>query len=290
MPNLRPITLLAAAVVLAADAADARAQCDGCATRSPRGEGLSIAGNALIGGATAAIRAKLNDRPVARAFLAGAAGGAVTYAGKRIVVERGHGAGLLGREVAALGTSLSANAAEGRGMLDRVVLPVGPVRMYLSLRGPGPRFAARVDAAAVAAAAYTAMTPGARIDWDESVSAGALVFRAERNVAATSYDGRHVAGVILLRDDGNVPRIRITSAHERVHVVQYDQTFLLWSAPAENRLMDRAGWRRSLHRWVDLGLNAPVLAGLSAVVPYDAQPWESEARFLADIPAIDDAN
>jgi hypothetical protein len=54
--------------------------------------------------------------------------------------------------------------------------------------------------------------------------------------------------------------------------------------------MDRAGWSRSLHRWVDLGLNAPILAGLSAVVPYDAQPWESEARFLADIPAIDDAN
>jgi hypothetical protein len=252
-----------------------------------RGEVLLLAGNALIGGATAAVRARMHGRPVARALAAGAAGGALTYAGKRVVVERGGGAGFLGREAAAVGTSFSANAAEGRGLADRLVLPLGPVRLYVGVRGPGPRLGARLDAAALAAAAYTAAVPGTRFDAGASLSAGALVFRTRRELRGTSYEGRHVAGVVLLRDFDDRALVRRASAHERVHVLQYDQSFLLWSAPTEAWLMDRAGWSRTLHRWVDLGLNAPALAGLGAVVPYRTQPWETEARFLARVPATE---
>lgn len=279
-------TFLAAFALIAAHAAPAHAQCyeEGCVpppSHAARGEALSLGANALIGGATAAVRARVQRRPVARAFAAGAAGGALTYAGKRISVERGGGLGFLGREVAAVGTSVTANAAEGRGVMDRLVLPVGPVRLYLVTRGPGPSFSARLDAAAVVAAAYAATVPGSRFDADRSLSAGALVFTVPGVLGELGYDGRHAAGVILVRRGEDPVRTERASLHERVHVVQYDQTFLLWSAPAEAALMDRAGWSRALHRWMDLGLNAPALAALSAVVPYDAQPWETEADYLS---------
>jgi hypothetical protein len=280
--------LVAALAVAAADVAPARAQCDGCPPPSPRAEALSLVGNSLIGGVTAAVHARLQRRPVAKAFVAGAAGGALTFAGKRIAVERGDGAGLAGREVAAIGTSLTANVAEGRGMMDRLVLPVGPVRMYLQARGPGPALALRLDAAAVVAAAYAATVPGSSFDARESLSAGALVFRVDRPIGEVDYDGRHVAGVILVRAGSGEDSVRMdrAAAHERVHAIQYDQSFVLWTAPAEARLMDGAGWSRSLHRWVDLGLNAPVLAGLGAVIPYNVQPWEAEARFLSRAPRV----
>lgn len=279
MPRLRRAAAFVVSVLVPTlHAVPARAQCAGCA--SVRGEGLSLAANALVGGATAAVRARMQGRPLDRAFVAGAAGGAVTYAGKRIAIERFDGAGFLGRQVAAVGTSVTANAAEGRGMMDRLVLPAGPVRLYLQTRGAGPRLSAWVDAAAVASVVYAATVPGARFDARESLSAGALVFRVD-GLGPGDYDGRHVAGVMLVRNGEDPARVARSSAHERVHVIQYDQSFLLWSAPAEARLMDGAGWSRSLHRWVDLGLNAPALAGLGAIVPYRAQPWEAEAVYLA---------
>ncbi|HET7233412.1 MAG TPA: hypothetical protein VFJ16_25600 [Longimicrobium sp.] len=259
------------------------AQCEGCVPRpgAARGESVSLGANALIGGATAAVRARLRGRPVPRAFAAGAAGGALTYAGKRIAVEPAEGLGLVGREVAAVGTSFSANAAEGRGIMDRLVLPIGPVRLYLAARGPGPAVSARIDAAAVVAAAYAATVPGARFDADRSLSSGALVFTVPGVLGQLRYDGRHAAGVMLVRRGEDPVRVMRADLHERVHVIQYDQSFLLWSAPAEEALMNRAGWSRALHRWVDLGLNAPALAGVGAIVPYDAQPWETEAEFLS---------
>jgi hypothetical protein len=140
---------------------------------------------------------------------------------------------------------------------------------------------ARVDAAAVVATAYAATRPGARFDGDRSLSSGALVFTVPGRLGELVYDGRHAAGVVIVREGEDPVRVARAWAHERVHVLQYDQSFMLWSAPAEARLMDRAGWSRSLHRWVDLGLNAPVLASVSAVVPYNVQPWETEADYLA---------
>ncbi|HET7464823.1 MAG TPA: hypothetical protein VFJ82_26505 [Longimicrobium sp.] len=283
MHRFRPAAALLAALALAAThPARAGAQCAGCLPRT-RGEGVSLAGNALLAGTTAAIGAGLHRRPVAPAFAAGAAGGVLTYAGKRIAVEDARGAGALGREVAALGTSVAANAAEGRGVASRLVLPAGPVRLYVNVRGPGPRLRARADAAALAGLAYAASRKGARFDAGESLSAGALVFRV-RGVPVTGYDGRHVAGVVMLRDGEDPARVARAGAHERVHVIQYDQSFLLWAAPAEGRLTEGARWSRALHRWADLGLNEPALAAAGALLPYHAQPWEAESRVLAAVP------
>ncbi|HEX6748193.1 MAG TPA: hypothetical protein VF092_12935 [Longimicrobium sp.] len=280
LPSRRASAVIALFLLLP-PAAEARAQCEHCAPPSVRGEALSLAGNALIGGVTAGIGARLRGRPFLRAFAGGAAGGAVTYAGKRIAAEHVEGAGFAGREVAAVGSSISANAAAGRGALDRLVLPVGPVRVYLAPRGEGPAVRARVDLAAVAAAAFAATARGSRFDARESLSSGALVFRVPGALEEVGYDGRHLAGVVQVRQGGDSLRAERTGAHERVHVIQYDQSFILWAAPAEAALMDRARWSRGLHRWIDLGINAPALAGLGAVVPYRAQPWETEAVYLA---------
>jgi hypothetical protein len=278
-----PIAL--AVLLLALHPAPVLAQCEDCGRQPGGGQGALLAANALLGGATAAVRAGVDGRPVLRAFAAGAAGGALTFAGKRIAVEEARGAGLLGRQVAALGSSISANVAEGRGPVDRLMVPAGPVRLYLSPRGGGPLVTARVDAAAVAAAAYAAVQPGARFDVEESLSSGALVFRLERGLGELRYEGRHAAGVVMVRDGGDPARVYRASVHERVHVLQYDQAFLLWSAPVEERLMRSAAWTRSLHRWADLGLNAPALAGVGALVPYRLQPWEAEAEHLSHVPA-----
>jgi len=277
-------TLLAVLVLFPGTAIPARGQCETC--REPRAgrDGLALAANALLGGATAAVRARMHGRPVLRALAGGAAGGALTYAGKRVAVERARCAGFAGRELAALGTSLSSNAAEGRGALDRLVLPAGPVRLYLYPRGHGPLLRARVDLAALTAVAYAAASPGSRFDAAESLSSGAMVFRVRGELGELPYEARHAAGVVQVRDGEDPARVARASAHERVHVVQYDQTFLLWAAPAEAAVMARARWTRGLHRWADVGVNAPALAAMGALLPYRAQPWEAEADYLSVTP------
>ena len=113
----------------------------------------------------------------------------------------------------------------------------------------------------------------------------ALVFRLRGTLREVGFEGRHAAGVVQLRDGEDPGRMERTGGHERAHVLQYDQTFVLWGAPLENAVLDRARWSRAAHAWVDLGVNAPLLAGLGAVVPYHAQPWEVEAAYLAGTPA-----
>jgi hypothetical protein len=273
MTRARPLSALCLCALLLCGTSPLAAQ-------TARGEALSLGVNALLGGATAGVRAHLRGGSFLDAFAAGAAGGALTYAGKRIAVEDFAGAGFLGREVAAVGSSVSANAAEGRGVLERVALPLGPVRLYISPRGEGPLLQPRVDLAAVASVAWAAAQPGSRLDLEESLSSGAPVFRRRVPAQELGFEGAHLAGVVQLRDAGDPERVRRAAAHERVHVLQYDQAFLLWAAPAEEWLLNRARWSRALHRWVDLGVNAPALAALGAALPYRSRPWEQEAELL----------
>lgn len=286
----RALAAALAALSLSARPAALPAQCGVCDDHAPRlrGEALTLVSNALLGGVTAGARRLAAGGSFGDGFAAGAAGGALTYAGKRIAVEDFSGAGLLGRQVAAVGSSVSANAAEGRPALETVALPAGPVRVYLGGRGDGPRVRARLDLAAVAAAAYTLTLPDTRFDAGESLSSGALVFRRTGRPEELGYNGAQTAGVIQVRyPDGDAltpelrEQVRRSVRHERVHAIQYDQAFALWSAPAEAWLMEKTAVGRTLSRWVDLGLNAPALAGLGAPIPYEARPWESEAFFLS---------
>lgn len=251
-----------------------------------QGEALTLGINAVLGGLTSGAMRQARGRRFRDGFVTGAAGGALTYGGKRLAAERFFAAGLLGRQVAAVGGSVASNAAHGQGALDRVVLPVGPVRVYLVDRASSARV--KLDLASTAATVVAALHPDNEFDARESLSAGTPVFRRVAYSHDTGWNGLQAAGVVLVRhtpggedaDGESAERIGHTAAHERIHVLQYDQTFLLWAAPAEAWALERHRWGRAVSRHVDLGLHVPVWAGLNAVLPYDRRPWEREAHFL----------
>lgn len=283
--------LLALAVAAAWPVA-ARAQCAACNDHDPRGRGeaLSLGANALIGGLTAGVRAHRAGRPFRGAFVRGAAGGTLVYAGKRVAAETFEGAGALGRPLAAVGSSVVHNAAEGRGALSRVVIPLGPLRLYVEPRARAPVHA-RVDAASVLAIAHAATRPGARFDAAQSLSSGAVVFMRDRGALA-GIAGQQAAGVLIVdRPAGSevdTLHLRRVTAHERVHALQFDQGFLFWGAPAEAWLAERFPAIRGIHRYVDFGIHVPAQAALGAAIPYAARPWEVEAYFLSRTAPVGD--
>lgn len=279
--SVAPVLLLPFLLAPASAWAQARSDSPGLEV-----EAASLAGNALLGGLTAGFVRMARGGSFADAFRTGAAGGVATYAGKRLSVEEFWGAGLIGRQVAAVGTSVTRNAGEGRPALGHVMLPLGPVRLYAEPRSAVP-IRARVDAANLVATVATAFQGDTRFDWGASLSSGAPVFRREGAGLDVGWDGAHVAGVVLVRDllpgeaGGEfVPRGTVL-AHERVHVVQYDQTFLLLAEPLEGWLLERSGWGAAPHRWVDVGANVFLWGGLNAAIPYRARPWEAEADALS---------
>jgi hypothetical protein len=298
LSTLRPSAASALALLLLACPTTSRAQCVGaagpCDDRISRGggEARTLVVNAALGGLTAGVLRVAHGGRFGAAFLRGAAGGALVYAGKRTVVQRFAGAGLLGRQVASVGASIGYNAGEGSPALGRLALPLGPVRLYVSPRGR-VKVRARVDVATVATLAYVAAQRGTRFDAGASLSAGAPVFLRYAAPTALDWEGVQVAGVVQLRrapadrqpgavmGDDVRGYLGDIAAHERVHVLQYDQGFLLWSAPAEDRMLEPTRAGRALHRWADLGLHVPLWAALNETFAFSSRPWEREAYFLS---------
>jgi hypothetical protein len=240
-------------------------------------EELTLAGvNAALGGATAAVFRLARGEPLAdalAAFWTGAAGGSLTYAGKRVAVERFRGAGLVGRPLASVGGSMVSNASAGRAPLSRLVFPVGPVRVYAG-SATAPRIT--LDVATVVASAVFIGVYDARLDPGASLSSGSLVFRGRG-----SSPGLTSAGATLVWSDMPASEGPRLLAHERVHVLQYDQAFLSWGEPLERWAL-RPGPDAGLWRHVDLGVAAVGLrAGLGYAFDYRARPWEREAYWLA---------
>jgi hypothetical protein len=237
---------------------------------------LTVAGlNAVLGGVTAAASRAVRREPVLRGFWAGAVGGGMIYAGKRIAVEDFHGAGLVGREVASVGGSMIRNASAGRPPLEEVILPIGPVRLYITR----DRIVPRLDVASAVAAGAFVLHYDARLDLGASLSSGALIFRGHGPTPGLSSAGTVMVWHDLPPEEG--PRLL---AHERVHILQYDQAFLSWGERPERRLAGRVATPGHLLDYLDTG--ALVLGsrmGLAALIPYAARPWEREAYLLAQI-------
>lgn len=274
--------LLAAGLSGPAAPASAQAVCvspDDCPGQIIDGgirEELATAGvNALLGGATVAVSRMIQGEPAWQGFWTGLLGGAAVYMGKRVAVEAFGGAGFLGREIASVGGSMIRNASAGRAALDELVLPVGPVRLYISDAGVVPR----LDLATVAVTSVYMLGHDARIDPLESLSSGAVVLRGN-----TPAPGLSAAGVVLAWSElppSEGPRLL---AHERVHVVQYDQAFLSWTEPAERWLSGRVQEQPGFLHNVDLGgLALGVQTGLNLTFDYGSRPWEREAYFLSQL-------
>lgn len=271
-------------------AAPATAQ-DSDVERGGAGEQLTTLGiNALLGGIGGGTVRALRGGSFREGFVAGAAGGALVYAGKRLAVERWDGAGLVGRQVGAVGTSMIRNAADGRAPLERLMVPLWIARLYVTT---GPRLSVqpRLDLAGTVSTVYQALDDKSEFDLGRTLSSGAPVFRVYD--AGLEWVAYHRGGVVLLRYSPSsrgsaeiqesVP-LEQSAAHERVHVVQMDQAFLLLAAPAEDWLMDRSAMTAKVHRWIDPGVLTAALYLPEILIPYDDRPWEREADFMARLP------
>jgi hypothetical protein len=262
----------------------------GCTIDAPRwiGEFATLGVNAVMGGLTAGLVRSFRGQPFAPAFVAGALGGATTYAGKRVAVERFAGAGAMGRLVAATGASMVRNVTSGERLLSRLTLPAGPVWLEVR-RGPnGTSVGARVDPAALGWLLYGIVEAELVLDAAESLSAGAPVFRTRGKLLSFGDGDDHAAGVtnagvIYFAD---VPAYgksfeRRALAHERVHVLQEDALAIQWTDPLADRALRGLGGFRPT-RWVAVNLSTELLRVLGRLESrHEERPWEMESIFLA---------
>lgn len=239
------------------------------------------AANALLGGVIAGLfQAFSDDGSFVEGFGVGAAGGFVTYGGKQVAARRFAGAGLLGRQIASLGGSVTANARDGTGPLDRVTIQLGLGRLYWDRTRSSVVF--RPDVATLYYTALAAARSGVGLDWSHTLSAGTPVFHTEPGVAGLGGNaaGRAFGGVVLI--DANA-RLHLddVAAHERIHVLQYDQQFALWGDAAERKLGSMFGQEvASVLGRMDLSIGLVPVAPLLYYVPRDSNPFELEARHM----------
>jgi hypothetical protein len=235
-------------------------------------EDVAILGtNVAMGGLTAAVTAWIRGEDPTRAFLRGAAGGGLVFAGKRLVSEDFDGAGFLGREVGAVGSSVVANAGLGRGWLEEVWLPLGPLWIQANWHTP-ERF--RLNVWTLGSLAWALGRPELELDWGETLSNGTFVLRSPRH--GLRSDDEPASGITL---GGNVLIGRLPAseheevrAHELVHVIQQDFVVRAWSRPLESR-----GWRELLGR--DLPIDLAIVPVL-LFPPFLSDLMEAEADVL----------
>jgi hypothetical protein len=251
------------------------------------GETTFLGLDALTGGLTAGVVQRLKGGSFRDGFARGSLGGAVSYAGRRLAVSSFAGAGLAGRELSAVGASITRNASDARPSLERIFLPVGPVNLYVDRSGPS-RVSAKLNLYSAAWVATAVLRPELDLDLGRSLSAGAPVFYAPGRRIVTS-DGRQAngmaAGGTILLSGLPGPGDENTIAHERVHVLQADYFFHIWSDPVEGWAAHRTGIGSFLYRYLDVGVVTPlVIGGIYRVggVTHDDRPDEIEAEFLED--------
>lgn len=248
------------------------------------GEILTLGVNAAIGGVTAGVRQWRADRSFLEGFWRGAIGGVGTYAGKRIVVSDFDGAGLLGRTVAAAGASVTRNASDGKPMLDRLTIPVAFVRFEWSpARG---ELHTSLDVAGMGAIAGIYMSGlGPSLDIGRTLDTGAPVFMARDWERWRGWAGRQIFGAVLLRGDEAVEPdhdVLLENAlhHERIHVLQYDQSSILWNEPFETAVLKSFNSPDWVISRLDFSMVAVGLSATKFLLPRDVHVWEDEAHFL----------
>jgi hypothetical protein len=250
--------------------------------------GLAL-GNAGLGSLTAIVGHVVRGKPVrVDKVVQGAVAGGFVYAGKAIVADNSWPTNLLGRELAAVGSSAVLNAAAGRGIADRVLLPWGPFRVHID-RHPRTRVRVKLDVARTATMIAGITDDKLAPDIGSSLLNGVLILRNETPTDRLDAVGSHVGGVIKYRvmtseRPATDREVRSIVGHEMVHVIQADFLFNVLAEPAESYVFGRSSLGRYIHRYIDLGINVPLSAGMNRLVPYARRPWEREAVSLAEKP------
>jgi len=244
-----------------------------------------VAGNVLLGAATAGIGRALKGTGVRRAIAKGALGGLTVYAGKVLVSRNSRFTNYFGRTLASAGGSAVLDAAAGRSLFTVVTLPYGPIRVHVKKSG---RYHAHVK---LDLWTSIVMIEGFRkkaqaLDVETSLFAGVPVFEIDSMKPTGVVGGSHLAGVITFRtataeDHASDSERRKIIGHELVHVVQSDFLFNSYAMPLEAELLKRVPLGRQLHRVVDFGIHVPIWSGINSLVPYRRRPWEREARTLS---------
>jgi hypothetical protein len=265
-----------------ASPADPRCVLTGATESRSTGHMRVLGVNMGLGALTAGVSQHLRGQSFWKGLAGGAAGGGVSYLGKRMVTAEFTASGIAGRELAAVGSSMIANASAGAGVFDRLVFPIGPVRVDVQLRR-GFDIRPRVDVPNLVFTLYTAAQPEMDVDWSESLATGAPVF-IDRS-PPTHWAGRHGLGVIILKESMEAvdpwhPAMPQVLRHERVHLLQHDFTSMVWGRPAEGWILGRIPGGSAVHRYVDLRLDMLAWGIMNAALPHSDRPSEREAYFL----------
>ena len=253
---------------------------------------LLLTGNVLIGGLTGGLRQWRGDGSFRDGFVRGGLGGGLTFAGKWAAGRDIPAGGLAGRWLAATGASVTRNASEGAPTFHRLVLPMGPVRLHWGTGGEGIRASLDLFTTASLAGAYLSGI-GASLDLGRSLGSGGPVVMAQDWEDDWGWHGRAFGGTVILRGDhmedgwshsvgvGPEEFLARALAHERVHLIQYDQAWILWGEPVEDRLLGALGVSEGVRDRLDFSIHSLVFFGLERVIPYEDQPWEWEAHRLS---------
>jgi len=241
--------------------------------------------NILVGGLTSGAFSWSSGRSFLRGFGEGGIGGAVSFAGKKIISWDGPAAAWAGRQVSAVGSSLIRSAESGQPLFGNVVLPIGPIRLYVRLRN-GLSVRPKIDAADVISIAVAARASESDFDLSATLHNGAVTFLEP--VGFDKTPASQVAGVISVdnipadtpRNGTKFSRVGLTS-HELIHAAQYDFISITLNEPLERSLAEYVPRGRLIHRYVDFGLLVPPWLWLNRAIPHDIRPWEREAGSLA---------
>ena len=242
-----------------------------------------LAINVLIGGLSAGAGNAAAGRSFWTGFVKGSGGGAVVFAGKRVIAEKGAIASWAGRLIAAAGSSQVRNAGAGRRMMEELVFPVGLARLYVTTKDR-TRFAAKLDLTAAIGTIAMSQRPGASFDPAASVTHGAIIFTSpwlENDAPAALRLGVIRVFDIPLPVEGEPVVKSAVIAHELVHAAQYDFISIAWSEPLEKWALSRNRAGKVVHRYVDFSALTYLWTGMHALLPADRRPWEREAISLA---------
>lgn len=235
--------------------------------------------------ATATVSGLLQGRtrkiPLKRAIIGGFAGGAVVYAGQRLVGTGEPALRFVGLQTVAVGASLTRNLSQGHRPLEELTLPIFPLYVQLHLDGR-PRVSARLSAVAVGGIVHSAREFHVWPDWRQSLVAGLPVFAVPDPHLATCgafgrggechVMGHHVIGAVAYsgRPIGIDARAIIT--HELGHSAQDARDAVLHAAPASDYVLGKHPVGRFLARFLVLDVMLPLNLASRAAGPRTGDP------------------